>query len=68
MAYQCNQSPITKPKGLLHPLPIPDGCGDSVALDFIGPISEDHGFNCILMITDHLGSEVGSHFFQQVVL
>ena len=41
--------------GPLHPLLIPDECGDSVTLDFIGPLPIDHGYNCILMMTDHLG-------------
>jgi hypothetical protein len=38
---QCNKSVITKPYGPLHPLPVPDKCGDSVAIDFIGLLPED---------------------------
>jgi hypothetical protein len=45
----------SKPVGPLHPLPIPDACGDSIAMDFIGPLPEDDGFNAILTITDCLG-------------
>ena len=45
------------PPGPLHPLPIPDKHGDSVALDFVGPLPEDDGYNCILTMTDHLGSD-----------
>jgi hypothetical protein len=33
--YQGNKSSTHKPQGLLHPLPTPDNCGDSVAIDFI---------------------------------
>ena len=50
----CNKSCTTKPPGPLHPLPIPDKHGDSVALDFVGPLPEDDGYNCILTMTDHL--------------
>ena len=54
---QCNKSHTTKPPGPLHPLPIPDECGDSVALDFVGPLPEDDSYNCILTMTDCLGSD-----------
>lgn len=47
-----------KPAGPLHPLPIPDEQGNSIAMDFIGPLPEDEGYNCLLMITDHLSSDV----------
>ena len=42
----------------LHPLPIPDGRGDSIAIDFIGPLPVDEGFDCIVTITDRLGTDV----------
>ena len=54
---QCNKSHTTKPPGPLHPLPIPDKHGDSVALDFVGPLPEDDSYNCILTMTNHLGSD-----------
>ena len=54
---QHNKSHTTKPPGPLHPLPIPDERGDSVALDFVGPLPEDDGYNCILTMTDCLGSD-----------
>ncbi len=57
-ACLCNKSPTTKPHSPLHPLPIPDKQGDSVAIDFIGPLPEDSGFNCIAMFMDHLGSDI----------
>ena len=53
---QHNKSHTTKTPGPLHPLPIPDERGDSVTLDFIGPLPEDKGYNCILTMTDRLGS------------
>jgi len=55
---QCNKSSTTKPLGTLHPLPIPDQCSDSVTIDFISPLPEDEGKNCIIMFTDHLGSDI----------
>lgn len=48
---------MTKAPGPQHPLPIPDEHGDSVALDFTGPLPDNNGFNCILTMTDHLGSD-----------
>ena len=55
---QRNKSSTTKPLGPLHPLPVPDKCGDSVAIDFVGPLPLDNGFDCIVTFTDHLGSDV----------
>jgi len=55
---QRNKSSTSKLKGPLHPLPIPDDRGTSVAIDFIGPLPEDEGFNCILTMTDRLGSDI----------
>ena len=55
---QRNKSRTTKAAGPLHPLPIPEERGDSVALDFIGPLPVDNGFDCILSMTDRLGSDI----------
>lgn len=41
-----------KPSGPLHPLPVPDHRAASIAMDFVGPLPEDDGFNSILTITD----------------
>lgn len=49
---QHNKNRTSKPSGPLHPLPIPDGCCDSVALDFIGPLPADCEFDMILTMTD----------------
>jgi len=42
----------------LHPLPILDQRGDSIAIDFIGPLPEDDGKNSIITFTDQLGSDI----------
>jgi hypothetical protein len=55
---QQNKSVTSKPCGPLHPLPISDACGDSVAIDFIGPLPPDSGFNQITSLTDCPGSDV----------
>ena len=54
---QQNKSQTIKAPNPLHPLPIPDECGNSVALDFVGPLPEDEGYSCILTMTDRLGSD-----------
>ena len=59
VACMHNKSPTTAPAGPLHPLPVPDGRGDSVVIDFIGPLPEDQGFNMLVMMTDHLGADIG---------
>ena len=55
---QRNKSRTTAPVGPLHPLPVPDQRCDSIAIDFIGPLPIDSGFDCILTITDRLGSDI----------
>lgn len=52
---QRNKSRTSAPAGPMHPLPIPEQRGDSVAIDFIGPLPEDSGFNAIVTMTDRLG-------------
>jgi len=54
---QRNKLSTNKPNGPLHPLPVPDEWCQSIALDFIGLLPEDRGFNCILTITDWLNLE-----------
>ena len=53
-----NKSRTSKPPGPLHPLPVPDCCGSSIAMDFIGPLPMDKGYDCILSITDRIGSDI----------
>jgi hypothetical protein len=55
---QRNKSRTTKPTGPLHPLPVPDAVGESVAVDFIGPLPNDNGFDCILTMTDRLNADI----------
>ena len=55
---QRNKSSTHKPYGLLHPLPIPEQRGDSVAIDFIGPLPKDGDFDSIVTFTDRLNSDI----------
>src|SRR5271168_5084187 len=55
---QHNKSSTKKPTGPLHPLPFPDERCESVSMDFIGPLPTDRGHNCILTITNRLGSDI----------
>ena len=57
-ACQRNKGLTKWPVGPLHPLPVPDGRGDSVAIDFIGPLPEDQGCNSIVTMKDQAGSDV----------
>ena len=54
----CNKSSTTPPAGPLHPLPIPENRGDSVAIDFVGPLPMDGEFDYIVTFTDRLGSDI----------
>ena len=54
----CNKSCMTQPPRPLHPLPIPNSWNDSVAMDFVGPLPKDNNSDCILTITDCLGSDI----------
>jgi len=55
---QRNKSSTSKPAGPLHPLPIPDRWFESVAIDFIGPLPVDNGFNAIVTMMDQLGTDI----------
>lgn len=55
---QMNKSRTTKPAGPLHPLSIPDECGDSVTINFIGPLPVNEGFDMICSMSDCLGSDI----------
>jgi Integrase zinc binding domain len=55
---QQNKSATSKPGNPLHPLPIPDTCRDSVAIDFINPLLPESGFNQITSLTNRLGSDI----------
>ena len=49
---------MSKPTGSLHPLPVPDDHFDTVALDFIGPLPEEHGKDTILTMMDLLSTNI----------
>ena len=55
---QQNKNCTYKPTSPLHPLPVLDDHFDTVALDFIGPLPEEHGKDTILTITDLLGADI----------
>jgi Integrase zinc binding domain len=55
---QTNKSSTTKPIGPLYPLPVPDACCNSVAIDFISLLPLDHGFDTIIIFTDQLSSDI----------
>jgi Integrase zinc binding domain len=58
MDCQRNKSSTSKTAGPLHPLPVPDKRFDSVAIDFIGPLPKDDGFDAIVTMTDRLGADI----------
>jgi hypothetical protein len=53
-----NKDTTKKVAGPLHPLPVPDGRCRSIAMDFVGPLPLDDGYDTILTITDRLGSDI----------
>jgi transposase InsO family protein len=55
---QRNKSLTRKPAGPLHPLPVPDGRGRCIAIDFVGPLPNEDGRNCICTITDRSGADI----------
>ena len=46
------------PGGPLHPLPVPDKQFDSVAIDFMGPLTKDDGFDAIITMTKRLNADI----------
>jgi hypothetical protein len=55
---QQNKSRTSLPLGPLHPLPVPDDRFESVAIDFIGLLPLDEGFDAIVTMTDRLGADI----------
>jgi hypothetical protein len=49
---QVNKQPTTKPAGVAHVLPIPERPWQSVAIDFIAPITASQGYTNIMVIMD----------------
>ena len=42
----------SKPRGLLHILPIPDRPWQSIGMDFLGPLLKSNNFDYLLVIID----------------
>ncbi|RXW17191.1 hypothetical protein EST38_g8660 [Candolleomyces aberdarensis] len=57
-ACQRNKSPTVRPSGPLHPLPVPDSRFSLVAIDFVGPLPVDKGFDYVVTMTDRLGADI----------
>lgn len=57
-ACQRNKSTTKRRNAPLHPLPVPDARLKSVGMDFVGPLPEDEGYNCILTMTCRLNSDI----------
>jgi hypothetical protein len=53
-----NKSGTSQPTGPLHLLPVADQCGMDIAMDFVRPLPSDHGFDCLLTITNRIGSDI----------
>ena len=47
-----------KPSGLLHSLPIPDRPGQSIGMDFMGPLPISEGYNYLLVVINCFTSQV----------
>ena len=48
----------SKPRGLLHNLPIPDRPWQSISMDFLGPLPKSNNFDYLLVVIDRLMSQV----------
>ena len=48
----------SKPRGLLHSLPILDKPWQSIGMDFSGPLPQSNNFDYLLVIIDRLTSQV----------
>lgn len=55
---QQNKAPIKRLSSSLRPLLVSDGCCESVAIDFIGSLPLDNGYNCIVTLTCCLNSDI----------
>ena len=53
-----NKSGTSWPTGPLHLLPVPDQCRTDITVDFVRSLPSDHGFDCLLTITDRIGSDI----------
>src|SRR6266481_4874454 len=60
LCAQCQTTKDTskKPSGLLHSLPIPNRPWQSIGMDFMGPLPVSSNYNYLLVVIDHLTSQV----------
>ena len=47
---QTTKTSTSKPRGLLHTLPVPNSLWSSIAMDFMGPFPEVHGYDYLLVV------------------
>ncbi|KXN89040.1 hypothetical protein AN958_06391, partial [Leucoagaricus sp. SymC.cos] len=52
------KAPTIKPRGEIHPLPIPTKLWDSIGMDFIGPFLELKGHNYLWIVIRYITSMV----------
>ncbi|RXW11870.1 hypothetical protein EST38_g13985 [Candolleomyces aberdarensis] len=57
-ACQRNKSSTVRPSGPLHPLLVLDARFTSVAIDFVGPLPVDKGYDYVVTMTDRLGADI----------
>jgi hypothetical protein len=55
---QTTKTSTSKPKGLLHSLPIPEATWQSISMDFVGPFPECMGYDYLFVVICHLTSLV----------
>lgn len=58
---QVNKSSNQPKPGLLHPLPVPEGKFHTVGIDFIVELPVCEGFNCLVVVIDHLTKYVWAY-------
>ena len=51
-AYTASKDANSKPKGLLHSLPIPDRLWQSIGMEFLGPQPQLNNFDYLLVMID----------------
>lgn len=54
---QRNKSTTKTASGPLHPIQSPDDRLASIGIDFVGPLPEDDGYNCIATVSCRLGAD-----------
>ncbi len=55
---QITKEPHKRPEGLLHTLPVPDRPWKLVGIDFMGPLPMSDAHDYLLVVIDHLTSQV----------